>query len=105
MKKFYSLVLAFAICLGLTACGKEGGTLEVIVLGFSRNVQILFDDVEVFNGVLEDNQSVKKSKDKDFSYKIVHKRVSGGDSGMGPATQRGTVAGGDIVTVRLDSLW
>jgi hypothetical protein len=98
--------LAFLICFGLTACGKEGGTLEVIVWGYSRNVQILFDDVEVFNGLLEDNQSVKKSKNEDFSYKILDQRVRvEGEMEWPKSTRRGTVSGGDIVTIRLDSLW
>jgi predicted small secreted protein len=103
MKKlgFWILMgLAFSICFGLTACNKEGGTLEVINNYAQKNVQIEIDGAEVFNGVIEKGKSVKKSKDTDFSYTI--KYPCNTAFGIGTATDSGIVAGGETIKVWLD---
>jgi hypothetical protein len=99
MKNFHYLVLAFAICLGLAACGKEGGTLEVINLGpDSSKVTIRIDGVDVFNDVLSVGQSVKKSKDTDFAYYVTIEISADGTR----IVNDGVIGGGDTLVFRRD---
>lgn len=98
MKRFGYVILlglVLAICLGLTACGKEGGTLEVLNNSLtSCYVTIHFDQVEVFSGDIQSWKSVKRSKDKDFEYRVIFKADASSSSST---TVFGSVGGGETV--------
>jgi hypothetical protein len=99
MKNFHYLVLAFAICLGITACGKEGGSLEVINLGPDpSNVTIRIDGTDVFNDVVSVGKSVKKSKDTDFAFFVTIQTSANGTR----IVNDGVIGGGDTLVYRRD---
>ena len=98
IKFLRTIAFLIIILLSMNACEKKGGTLEVYNgnARYSANVRISFDNSEVFSGSLSPGETLKKSSDKDVTWKVVYQFFNPGYN-----TKIGTLSKGEKVIYRL----
>jgi len=108
MKKMIVLgIVVLVISLGFTACGKEGGDLEIINdTEYVRNFKILLngDSVRVNNGQTQimPSQKVNAHSDEDTSYAVF---ISTGYITDGTKVSwSGSLSGGETVRLKISEL-
>ena len=114
MKKFVSLMLlgsVLVMCLGLSACGEKGGTLEIV-----NDTSLLFDvkllehdgstgnSREVVNVRLSPNQKASYSKETDF--RCIYELTSAGVNVIPQSTANDIlIEGGKSVSLLISKVW
>lgn len=106
MKKMIVLgIVVLAISLGITACGKKGGTLELINDTDSlKYFKVRFDgkDVMIKDGAYEidPSQTIRAVSDEDTSYAVYPVSSSGYLTAGSTPLWSGTLSGGEVIQLR-----